>query len=55
MVAVLLGLLHWLPAFTPMDKWQRASALAVLVGSGGAAYLLAMIAMGFRPRDLRGH
>ncbi|WP_313399357.1 murein biosynthesis integral membrane protein MurJ [Stenotrophomonas sp.] len=55
MVAVLLGLLHWLPEFTPLDKWQRASALALLVGSGGAAYLLAMIAMGFRPRDLRGH
>ena len=55
MVAVLLGLLHWLPEFTPMDKWQRASALAVLVGGGGASYLLAMIAMGFRPRDLRGH
>ncbi|MGE8234192.1 MAG: murein biosynthesis integral membrane protein MurJ [Stenotrophomonas sp.] len=55
MVAVLLGLLHWLPEFTPMDKWQRASALALLVGAGGASYLLAMIAMGFRPRDLRGH
>lgn len=55
MVGVLLGLLHWLPEFTPMDKWQRAGALAVLVGGGGASYLLAMIAMGFRPRDLRGH
>lgn len=55
MVAVLLGLLHWLPEFTPLDKWQRASALALLVGSGGATYLVAMIAMGFRPRDLRGH
>ncbi|MGE8281414.1 MAG: murein biosynthesis integral membrane protein MurJ [Stenotrophomonas sp.] len=55
MVAVLLGLLHWLPEFTPLDKWQRISALALLVGSGGATYLLAMIAMGFRPRDLRGH
>lgn len=55
MTAALLVLLHWLPAFTPMDKWQRAGALAVLVGGGGLTYLLAMLAMGFRPRDLRGH
>ncbi|WP_312786968.1 hypothetical protein [Stenotrophomonas indicatrix] len=27
----------------------------LLVGGGGLTYLLAMVAMGFRPRDLRGH
>lgn len=54
MSAVLLALLHWLPGFTGMDKWQRIAALALLVGGGGLTYLLAMVAMGFRPRDLRG-
>ena len=55
MVAVLLGLLHWLPAFTPMDTWERVGALALLVGAGGATYLFAQVALGLRPRDLRGH
>ncbi len=54
MSAVLLGLLHWLPGFGGMDKWQRVGSLALLVGGGGLTYLLAMLAMGFRPRDLRG-
>ncbi len=54
MSAVLLGLLHWLPCFGGMDKWQRIGSLALLVGGGGLTYLLAMLAMGFRPRDLRG-
>lgn len=54
MSAVLLGLLHWLPGFGGMDKWQRIGSLALLVGGGGLTYLLAMLAMGFRPRDLRG-
>ncbi|MCH1907523.1 murein biosynthesis integral membrane protein MurJ [Stenotrophomonas sp. Y6] len=53
MSAVLLGLLHWLPGFGGMDKWQRIGSLALLVGGGGLTYLLAMLAMGFRPRDLR--
>ncbi|MQP76820.1 murein biosynthesis integral membrane protein MurJ [Stenotrophomonas sp. MYb238] len=54
MTAVLLALLHWLPGFTGLDKWQRIGCLALLVGGGGLTYLLAMVAMGFRPRDLRG-
>ena len=54
MSAVLLGLLHWLPGFGGMDKWQRIGSLALLVGGGGLTYLLAMLAMGFRLRDLRG-
>ncbi|WP_269791191.1 murein biosynthesis integral membrane protein MurJ [Stenotrophomonas sp. Iso1] len=55
MVAVLAALLYWLPGFTGMDKWHRIGSLALLVGSGGLTYLLAMVAMGFRPRELRGH
>ncbi len=54
MSAVLLGLLYWLPGFGGMDKWQRIGSLALLVGGGGLTYLLAMLAMGFRLRDLRG-
>ena len=55
MVGVLLALLYWLPGFSAMSVWERIGALAVLVGGGGATYALAMLAMGFRPRDLRGH
>ena len=55
MVGVLLALLHWLPAFSAMGVWERIGALGLLVGGGGLTYLLAMLAMGFRPRDLRGH
>lgn len=53
MVAVLLALQGALPAFTGMDKWQRAGWLAVLVCGGGATYVAALLALGFRPRDLR--
>jgi len=55
MVGVLLALLHWVPDFTGMDKWHRIGGLMLLVGGGGATYVVAMLAMGFRPRDLRGH
>jgi len=55
MVAVLLAMLWWLPDFTAMDKWHRISGLACLVGGGGLVYLLALAALGFRPRDLREH
>ena len=55
MVGVLLALLHWVPDFTGMDKWHRIGGLMLLVGGGGATYAVAMLAMGFRPRDLRGH
>ncbi len=55
MVGVLLALLYWLPGFSSMGVWERIGALGLLVGGGGLTYLLAMVAMGFRPRDLRGH
>ncbi len=53
-MAAVLGLgLHWLPGFTTMDKWHRIGSLLALVGGGGAVYLLALLVLGFRPRDLR--
>lgn len=55
MVALLLALLWWLPSFTEMAKWQRAGWLACLVCGGGAAYVSVLLALGFRPRDLREH
>jgi putative peptidoglycan lipid II flippase len=54
MVAVLLAVRLWLPPFTAMAKWDRAGWLAVLVCGGGATYVAAMLALGFRPRELRG-
>ena len=55
MAVALLVALHWVPDFTVIGKWARIAWLAVLVGGGGAVYLLALLAMGFRPRDLREH
>lgn len=52
--AVLYGL-HLAPEFTVVDKWQRIGWLALLVGGGAATYALAMLALGFRPRDFREH
>jgi putative peptidoglycan lipid II flippase len=36
-----------------MDKWHRIGSLLLLVGGGGVVYLLALLVLGFRPRDLR--
>ncbi len=52
--AVFYGL-HLAPEFTVVDKWQRIGWLALLVGGGAATYALAMLALGFRPRDFREH
>lgn len=53
-MALVLGYaLHALPAFTGMPKWDRVAWLLALVGGGGATYALALLALGFRPRDLR--
>jgi putative peptidoglycan lipid II flippase len=38
-----------------MDTWHRAAGLAGLVVGGGLAYLLVLVALGFRVRDLREH
>jgi putative peptidoglycan lipid II flippase len=55
MVAALLVGLYWAPDFTQVGVAQRIVWLGVLVGGGGVVYLLAMLAVGFRPRDLREH
>ena len=55
MVAALLAGLHWAPDFTQIGLGQRIVWLGSLVGGGGVVYLLAMLAVGFRPRDLREH
>jgi len=52
--AVGLGL-WWAPDFTVVSTARRIVWLAVLVGGGVFVYLLALVAMGFRPRDLREH
>ncbi|WP_310061298.1 murein biosynthesis integral membrane protein MurJ [Lysobacter niastensis] len=55
MAFALLAALYWTPDFTAIGKWERIGYLAALVGGGAAVYLLALLAMGFRPRDLREH
>jgi putative peptidoglycan lipid II flippase len=55
MTIALLAALHGAPDFTVIGKWERIGYLAALVGGGGAVYLIALLAMGFRPGDLREH
>lgn len=52
--ALCLGL-RFAPEFTGMDAWPRVWWLAGLVGGGALVYALAMLALGFRPRDFREH
>src|SRR5690606_12985697 len=51
-VVVWLGAL-W-PDWSAWAWWQRAWRLAVMVGAGGAAYAALLLALGLRPRELRG-
>ena len=55
MAAVVALGLHGLPNFTAMDKWHRIGGLLGLVAAGGFSYVLVQVALGFRPRELRGH
>jgi putative peptidoglycan lipid II flippase len=55
MAAALWAGLLWAPDFTVVGKLARVGYLAVLVCGGGLVYLLALLALGFRPRDLREH
>lgn len=55
MAIALLVALHWIPDFTVIGKWDRIGYLAGLVGGGGLVYLGTLLALGFRPRDLREH
>ncbi len=52
MVAVLLLGLHMAPDFTRTAVLSRVLWLGVLVVAGIGAYSIAMLAMGFRPREL---
>lgn len=52
--AVLYGL-SLAPEFTTADKWQRIGWLSTLVIGGALTYALAMVTLGFRPRDFREH
>ena len=51
-VVVWLGAL-W-PDWSAWAWWQRAWRLAVMVGAGGVAYAALLLALGLRPRELRG-
>lgn len=55
MAAMLLFTLQLAPEFTEVGKWQRIGWLALLVAGGAATYALAMLVLGFRPRDFREH
>jgi len=55
MSAALWAGLSWAPDFTKIGQWARLGYLAVLVGGGGLVYAAALLALGFRPRDLREH
>ncbi len=52
--ALLLGL-HYASVWTQVATWQRIVELGLLVGLGGAVYLLALFVQGFRLRELRAH
>jgi putative peptidoglycan lipid II flippase len=54
MTAVVLGLRLYIGDWTTMPSLlHRALLLLAVVAAGGVAYLLALLAMGLRPRDLR--
>ncbi|WP_256647196.1 murein biosynthesis integral membrane protein MurJ [Thermomonas paludicola] len=55
MAMVVLAGLHLAPDFTVAGKWQRVGWLGALVGGGAVSYALAMLVLGFRPRDFREH
>ena len=55
MAAAVLAGLHLAPEFTEVGKWTRIGWLGLLVGGGAATYALALLALGFRPRDFREH
>ncbi|WP_407910037.1 murein biosynthesis integral membrane protein MurJ [Lysobacter claricitrinus] len=53
-IAVIAGL-HVLPDFTLASRNHRIAGLAALVAGGAVVYGVSLLAMGFRPRDLREH
>ncbi len=55
MAAAVMAGLHWAPDFTRIPLLPRLCWLLGLVGGGAGVYAVAMVAMGFRPRELREH
>jgi putative peptidoglycan lipid II flippase len=53
MAAVVLGISYRVGDWTAMDIWHRTLWLLAAVAAGAAAYGIALLAMGLRPRDLR--
>lgn len=53
MVAVVLALLAFWQGWTAWPWWERVWKLAVVVGSGAAAYAVLLWLQGIRPRHLR--
>ncbi|KAF1699832.1 murein biosynthesis integral membrane protein MurJ [Pseudoxanthomonas suwonensis] len=54
-LVVVAGGLAWLwPDWSAWAWWERAWRLALMVGAGAASYGAALVALGLRPRDLRG-
>ena len=52
--ALVLGL-HWTPDFTTMDVLSRIAYLATLVVGGVGIYVVTLLTLGFRLRDMREH
>jgi putative peptidoglycan lipid II flippase len=55
MAAALLAGVHWAPDFTEIPALDRVFWLGVLVVGGLSVYLMAMLLLGFRLRDLHEH
>jgi putative peptidoglycan lipid II flippase len=51
MSAVLLGLMHWMPAWDQGVMFERFMRLGVLVVAGVVTYFAMLLLMGFRLRD----
>jgi putative peptidoglycan lipid II flippase len=51
MAAVLLALLHWMPAWSDGSMLERFARLGALVAAGVAVYFGLLLAMGFRLKD----
>ncbi|XQE67812.1 murein biosynthesis integral membrane protein MurJ [Pseudomonas sp. P3C3] len=51
MAAVLLALMHYMPAWEEGGMLLRLLRLAVLVAAGASAYFAVLALLGFRPRD----
>ncbi len=55
MSATVLFGLHWAPDFTVVRLTERLFWLFGLVAGGALTYAMSMVALGFRPRELREH